>query len=63
MAKKKIWKSKEEREAWDAHVDETVRYMRRMCLRAIDDLRDKRGYDVDPELRALIERSLLLSER
>jgi len=30
MAKKrkKIWKSKEEREAWDAHVDETLRRLR-----------------------------------
>jgi len=60
MATKKSRRTKAERDAWNAHVDETVRYMRRMCLRALDEMRDRRGYDPDPELRALIERSLRL---
>jgi hypothetical protein len=63
VVRRKSRRSKAEREAWDAHVDDTVRYMRKMCLRAINDLRDRRGYDVDPELRALIERSLELPPR
>ena len=60
---KKIWKSRAERDAWDAHVDETIRYVREYCLKGINELRDRRGYDVSPELRALIERSVRLSER
>ena len=63
MAKKNIWKSRAERDAWDAHVDETIRYVREYCLKGINELRDRRGYDVSPDLRALIERSVRLSER
>ncbi|HEX6702669.1 MAG TPA: hypothetical protein VF101_18225 [Gaiellaceae bacterium] len=62
MAKKKSRRTKEEREAWDRHVDATIHYMRRMCLRAINDMR-ARGQDVDPEFRALVEESVRLSER
>ena len=34
MAKKKIWASKEEREAWEAHVDETLKRLREVAEKA-----------------------------
>jgi hypothetical protein len=32
--KKRIWASKEERDAWEAHVDETLRNLRELAERA-----------------------------
>ena len=51
MAKRKyrkIWNSKEERDAWNAHVDQTLRRLRYLIDRAWADLEKK-----NPELRNL----------
>jgi hypothetical protein len=42
VAKKKIWASKEEREAWDAHVDETLRRLREVAERMLREGSSKR---------------------
>jgi hypothetical protein len=65
MAKKKgIWTSEEERDAWNAHVDETIRFARELVRRGFADLREKRGYDgLTPQFRALIEGSAPPAER
>ncbi len=43
MAKKKIWKSKAEREAWEAHVDETIRRARELFEKAWAEIERKRA--------------------
>ena len=43
MAKKKIWKSKEEREAWERHVDETIARLRGLAERAWADAQRRRA--------------------
>lgn len=44
MAKwKKIWASKEERDAWDAHVDETIRRLRELAEKAQAELEAKKA--------------------
>jgi hypothetical protein len=45
MAKKrkKIWASKEERDAWEAHVDETLRRLRALLEKAQAELDAKSG--------------------
>lgn len=46
MAKKKRktgFKTKAEREAWDAHVDETLRWARGLVEKGMAELRQKRG--------------------
>ena len=40
MAKKK--RTKAEREAWDAHVDETIQHARELVLKGLAELREKR---------------------
>jgi len=34
IAKRKIWASREEREAWEAHVDETLKRLREVAEKA-----------------------------
>lgn len=41
--RKKIWKSKDERDAWDAHVDETVRTLRELVRKGREELKAKRA--------------------
>jgi hypothetical protein len=41
--RKKIWASKEERDAWNAHVDETIRRTRELVLKGFAELREKRA--------------------
>ncbi len=41
MAKKRK-RTKAERDAWNAHVDETIRMMRELGKRALDELQQKR---------------------
>jgi hypothetical protein len=43
MAKRKIWTSKEERDAWERHVDETIARMRSLAERALADLERKQA--------------------
>ena len=38
---KKIWTSKEERDAWEAHVDETLRRLRTLLEKAQAELDEK----------------------
>jgi len=40
---KKIWASKEERDAWEAHVDETLRRLREVAEKAQAELDAKRA--------------------
>jgi hypothetical protein len=40
---KKIWNSKAERDAWNAHVDETLRRLRELLEKAQADLDRKRA--------------------
>ncbi len=37
--RKKMWKSKEERDAWEAHVDETITRLRTLAEKGLADLR------------------------
>jgi hypothetical protein len=41
--KKKIWRTDEERRAWEAHVDESIRTMRELVLKARAELAQKRS--------------------
>ena len=40
--KKRIWASDEERDAWEAHVDETIRRLRDMVEKGLAELERKR---------------------
>ncbi|MEN3342693.1 MAG: hypothetical protein V7644_2097 [Actinomycetota bacterium] len=42
MAKRKKIRTKAERDAWNAHVDETIRHARELVLKARAELREKR---------------------
>lgn len=41
--KKKIRRSKAERDAWNAHVDESIRRARELVLKGFAELREKRA--------------------
>ena len=41
--RKKGWKSEEERAAWDAHVDETIRNLRELAEKGWAELRRRQG--------------------
>ncbi len=41
--RKKIWKSKDERDAWEAHVDETLARLRSLAEKALADLERKKA--------------------
>jgi hypothetical protein len=43
VAKKKIWKSKDERETWERHVDETIARLRDLAERGLADLERKQA--------------------
>jgi hypothetical protein len=43
MAKKKKIRTKAERDAWEAHVDESIRRARELVLKGWADLRTKRA--------------------
>jgi hypothetical protein len=43
--KKRIWASKAEREAWEAHVDETVRRLRELVEKGRAELEQRRASD------------------
>jgi hypothetical protein len=46
--RKKIWRSKAERDAWNAHVDQTIRRLRGLAEKAWAELEEK-----NPELKKL----------
>ena len=41
--RKKIWRSKAERDAWNQHVDETIRRMRNLAEKAWAEIERKRA--------------------
>ena len=47
--RKKIWASKEERDAWEAHVDETIRRLRGLAEKGWAELERKRAAGADPK--------------
>ena len=50
MAKKRkrIWASKAERDAHDAHVDETIRRLRELAEKGLAEIERKRAAGADP---------------
>ena len=41
--RKKIWNNKEERDAWERHVDETIKRLRDLAEKGFRDLERKRA--------------------
>jgi hypothetical protein len=52
LAKKKIWKSEAERDAWNAHVDESLAWARAVVERGLDELRKQGKPVLLDEIRA-----------